>query len=154
MITPPLQGEGDRGAKRRGGGGVPRMVRPEVSIARRLRREMSYPEVLLWQRMRGRALGHKFRKQHPIGQYVVDFCCLSARLVVEVDGASHDGDRAAYDEARDSFIRENGFRVLRVTAVDVARDVGAVAAAIVSATETPLHHALHGPPPRAGEDRT
>ncbi len=130
------------------------MVRPEVSIARRLRREMSYPEVLLWQRMRGRALGHKFRKQHPIGQYVVDFCCLSARLVVEVDGASHDGDRAAYDEARDSFIRENGFRVLRVTAVDVARDVGAVAAAIVSATETPLHHALHGPPPRAGEDRT
>ena len=151
---PPLQGEGDRGAQRRGGGGVPRTLRPEVAIARRLRREMTYPEVLLWQQLRGQALGLKFRKQHPVGPYVVDFCCLSSRLIVEVDGAAHDGERAAHDEMRIRLIRENGFRVLRVAAVDVTRDMDAVVAAIVSTTETPLHHALHGPPPRAGEDRT
>ena len=106
---------------------------------------MTYPEVLLWQRLRGHALGVGFRKQHPLGPYVVDFCCISARLVVEVDGAVHDGDRAASDHVRDQFIRENGFRVLRVRASDVARDIDGVVAAIVSCAARPLHHAAHGP---------
>ena len=150
MPCPPLQGEGDRA--QRGGGGVPRMIRPEVSLARALRRQMSYPEVLLWQRLRGRATGLKFRKQHPIGPYVVDFCCIASRLIVEVDGAIHDGERVPRDELRDKFLRENGYRVLRVRAVDVTRDVETVVSVIVSQAEAPLHHASHGPPPRAGED--
>nr|WP_281243251.1 DUF559 domain-containing protein [Sphingomonas palmae] len=127
-------------------------MRPEVALARRLRRTMSYPEVLLWQRLRGDALGLSFRKQHPLGPYVVDFCCIKARLVVEVDGAVHDGDRAAADQMRDHFIRENGFRVLRVRASDVHRDMDGTLAAIVSCASLPLHHAAHGPPPHAGED--
>jgi very-short-patch-repair endonuclease len=128
------------------------MLRPEVAIARKLRRQMSYPEVLLWQRLRCQATGFKFRKQHPIGPYVVDFCCIWSKLVVEVDGAIHDGDRALRDDARSKFLRENGFQVLRVRAIDVAADIDAVVTAIVSLAEHPLHHASHGPPPRAGED--
>ncbi len=60
-----------------GGGGLPQMLRPEVSIARKLRREMSLPEVQLWQRLRGRVGRFRFRRQHPIGPYVVDFYCRS-----------------------------------------------------------------------------
>nr|WP_255266828.1 MULTISPECIES: DUF559 domain-containing protein [Sphingomonas] len=128
------------------------MPRPEVVTARALRRRMSYPEVLLWQRLRGQATGVKFRKQHPIGPYVVDFYCASARLVIEVDGVGHDGCQVERDELRDGFLRENGYRVLRVRADDVTRDMAAVVAAIVSCAARPLHHASHGPPPRAGED--
>jgi very-short-patch-repair endonuclease len=129
------------------------MLRPEVAIARKLRREMSYPEVMLWQRLRGKALGCNFRKQHPIGPYVADFCCLSVRLVVEVEGAVHDGEaRAAHDDRRESFIIHNGFRVLRVAATDVQRDIEAVIAAIVALAEAPLHRPSDGPPPRSGED--
>lgn len=145
---PPRHGEGDHA--KRGGGGVPRMLRPEVAVARKLRRQMSYPEVLLWQWLRGQQTGYKFRKQHPIGPYVADFCCLSARLVVEIDGAYHG---YADDGDRDAFMKENGFRVLRVGAADVARDLEAVIAAIVSSAARPLHHASHGSPPRSGEDK-
>lgn len=146
---PPRNGEGDRA--QRGGGGVRHAKRPEVALARRLRRSLSYPEVLLWQRLRGQALDLRFRKQHPLGPYVVDFCCLSARRVVEVDGAVHDGVRAGADRVRDRFIRENGFRVVRVRASDVTRDMDGVLAAIVSCAARPLHHASHGPPPHIGE---
>jgi len=113
---------------------------------------MTYPEVLLWQHLRGQALDLRFRKQHPLGPYVVDFCCISARLVVEVDAFVHDGDRATSDQVRDQFIRENGFRVVRVRASDVTRDIDGVVAAIVSCAARPLHHAAHGSPPHAGED--
>jgi very-short-patch-repair endonuclease len=62
--------------------------------ARRLRRTMSLPEVLLWTQLRGKPLGIKFRKQHPVGDYVVDFYCAEKQLAVEIDGIAHDmGDR-------------------------------------------------------------
>ncbi len=148
---PPRNGEGDHA--KRGGGGARQLLRPEVAIARKLRRTMSYPEVMLWQRLRGKALGYSFRKQHPVGPYVADFCCLSVRLIVEVDGAVHDGDaKAAYDARRDAFIKHNGFRVLRVAATDVQRDIEAVIAAVVALAEAPLHRPSDGPPPRSGED--
>ncbi len=148
---PPRNGEGDHA--KRGGGGARQSLRPEVAIARKLRRTMSYPEVLLWQRLRGNALGYHFRKQHPVGPYVADFCCLSVRLIVEVDGAVHDdGVRVAYDARREAFIKQNGFRVLRVVATDVQRNIGAVVAAVVAFAEAPLHRPSDGPPPRSGED--
>jgi len=91
------------------------MLRPEVSTARRLRREMSLPEVLLWERLRGRRNGLSFRRQHPIGPYVADFDCAAARLVVEVDGEAHaDASRSASDDYRDQFMQENGYQVLRL----------------------------------------
>ncbi|MEP7221040.1 MAG: endonuclease domain-containing protein [Novosphingobium sp.] len=129
------------------------MQRPVVYRARKLRTEMSLPEAMLWQQLRLRPMGLKFRRQHPIGAYVVDFCCLSARLAIEVDGIVHDmGDRPKMDARRDSFIREKGYRVLRVSAKRVMEDAVTTAAAIAASAANPLHRPADGPPPRAGED--
>lgn len=114
---------------------------------------MTPPEVLLWQRLRGRPHGIKFRRQHAIGPYVVDFFSLPARLVIEIDGAIHDGEDAQnYDRNRQDYIEAQGQRVMRVSGADVMRDADAVANAIIALAESPLHHPLDGPPPRAGEE--
>ena len=139
---------------RGGGGGVRNMLRPETVAARTLRKDMSLPEVMLWQQLRGRKTGLKFRRQHPIGPYVVDFYCSQASLVIEIDGEAHNrGEQPMRDISRDQFLKENGYRVLRIAAVEVLRDVEAVAASIVALAQRPLHHspAASGPPPRAGE---
>ncbi|MDV3455564.1 DUF559 domain-containing protein [Sphingomonas sp. HF-S4] len=86
------------------------MRRPETDTARKLRREMTLPEVLLWQRLRGAKVGVKFRRQHPIGPCVADFYCASARLVVEIDGEIH-ADRVDDDQARDQFMQETDMRL-------------------------------------------
>jgi very-short-patch-repair endonuclease len=146
-----LPGTG-RGTGEAGGGGAKQTLRrPEVSLARKLRRDMSLPEVLLWQRLRGGKAGAKFRRQHPIGPYVTDFCCRERGLVVEIDGAVHDG-RGEYDAVRETFLRENGYRVIRVNASDVLKDIDAVTDAIASTVSHPLHHPSDGPPPRTGEE--
>lgn len=149
-VDPPRaqHGEGDRSPKANGGGA-------NVLTARRLRRTMSLPEVLLWERLRRRAGGLKFRRQHPVGRYVIDFYCASARLVVEVDGEAHDrGDRPARDAARDAFLQSRGLQVLHVPARDVLADPDAAADAVIRAG-LPLHRPAGGPPPHAahGEDR-
>ncbi len=89
--------------------------------ARRLRREMSLPEVILWRLLRGKQLaGLRFRRQHPIGPYILDFYCADASLCVEVDGYSHDNSAAAaHDEARTDWLEQQGIRVHRVLASDV-----------------------------------
>jgi len=91
--------------------------------AKALRREMSLPEVLLWQRLKSRPNGLKFRRQHPAGPYVLDFYCHEARLIVEVDGFAHDaGVRPERDEVRDAEFNEKGFQIVRIPASDVLRD--------------------------------
>ena len=95
--------------------------------ARRLRRALSLPEGLLWRAIKGRKLqGLHFRKQHPIGPYVADFYCPSARMVIEVDGATHDARQDA-DSRRDCYIESLGLAVIRVAAADVLSDPEAVA---------------------------
>ncbi|MCC6924813.1 DUF559 domain-containing protein [Novosphingobium sp.] len=109
--------------------------------ARALRRTMSLPEVLLWQQLRCRPLGVKFRRQHPIGQFVADFYCASARTVIEVDGIAHDNKhRAARDERRTLWLQGRGYTVLRIPASDVLKDSMAVA-------ESLALHCKHAPPP-------
>lgn len=79
---------------------------------RQLRREMTDAERLLWRNLRAhRLLGEKFRRQHPLGRYVVDFVHLGARLIIEADGGQHNGD--PQDVERDAWLREQGYRVLR-----------------------------------------
>jgi very-short-patch-repair endonuclease len=80
--------------------------------AKALRRTLSLPEVLLWKALKGRAVdGLHFRKQHPIGPYILDFYCEAAKLAVEVDGASHGaGDRPVRDERRDAWLAGAGDR--------------------------------------------
>lgn len=103
-----------------------------LARARELRRSPTLPEGLLWQFLRKRPEGLKFRRQHPFGPYVVDFYCPAARLVVEVDGASHGmGDRPERDVKRDAWLREQGLHVVRFDAADVMRDVGSAVTAIL-----------------------
>ena len=93
--------------------------------AKALRRTMSLPEVLLWKAIKGGAVDRlKFRKQHPIGPYVLDFYCDAAKLAIEVDGATHGaGDRPARDERRDAWLADQGIATLRLPASLVLRDV-------------------------------
>ena len=94
-------------------------------FAKSLRRRLSLPEGLLWRAIKGRKLaGLHFRKQHPIGPYVLDFYCHEAKLAVEVDGQSHGfGRQPQKDERRDAWMAEKGIRTLRLSAELVLTDV-------------------------------
>jgi very-short-patch-repair endonuclease len=117
--------------------------------ARALRRKMTLPEVLLWQQLRGGKLnGLQFRRQHPIGPYIVDFYCPAARLVIEVDGRVHeDKDRLEHDRRRDEWLIGRNVRVLRICATDILRDKNMenVLAGIAHAAAPST--AFGGPPP-------
>ncbi len=83
---------------------------------------MTHPERLLWSRLRaGRIAGIRFRRQEPIGPVVADFCCVAAKLVIEVDGDSHDNPET--DAHRAAFLTERGWRMLRFTNDEVLRDL-------------------------------
>ncbi len=92
--------------------------------ARNLRREMSLPEVVLWDHLRkGRLAALRFRRQHPIGSYILDFYCPSTRLAVEIDGEGHGHpDQESHDQARDRWLVSRGLKVLRFTAASVLDD--------------------------------
>jgi very-short-patch-repair endonuclease len=94
-----------------------------------MRKALTGPEYLLWERLKVRSGdGLVFRRQHPLGSYVVDFYCFKARLVVEVDGALHGEDaQAAKDDARDNWLREQGLEIYRIPAAEVYRDVDGIA---------------------------
>ena len=124
-----------------------------IRRARRLRKAMSLPEVLLWQALRDRPAGLKFRRQQAAGRFVADFYCHSAELSVEVDGECHSyGDRPARDAARDATLDRIGVHVLRIPARDVLSDVEGVVRHIVEVADSisPLHHPSGGPPPLEG----
>ena len=104
-----------------------------LAAARKQRREMTLPEGLLWQHLRQRPLGVKFRNHHPIGNLVVDFYCVSKRLVIEIDGIAHDmGDNPERDRRRDAWLKSEGFSVVRIPAADVLRDPIAAAESLVA----------------------
>ncbi|NQD35923.1 endonuclease domain-containing protein [Permianibacter sp. IMCC34836] len=92
-----------------------------AEFRRELRNNPTAPEHRLWQALRGEQLGVKFRRQHNMGSYIVDFYCAEARLVIEVDGDSHYTDTEArqYDSDRDAYLAELGLQVVRVTNQDV-----------------------------------
>ena len=114
-----------------------------VKRARALRRELTLPEVLLWQQLKLRPGRYKFRKQHPAKPWILDFYCHEARLIVEVDGITHDmGDRPQRDEARDAHFRNLGFRIIRIPATDVLRDPIEVAEAIAGLCAQTMEAAL------------
>jgi very-short-patch-repair endonuclease len=106
--------------------------------ARALRIAMTEAERRLWSRLRLEQLGFKFRRQHPLGAYVLDFACLDPRLAIEVDGSQH-FDQAEYDARRDRWLESHGFRVLRFAANEVLSNTDGVLRAI--------HRALLAPTP-------
>jgi very-short-patch-repair endonuclease len=95
-------------------------------IAKRLRRNMTDAERVLWRELRAhRFVGFKFKRQEPLGDYVADFICHAARLVVEVDGGQH-ADREAVDLERTHWLESQGFRVLRFWNNDVLANIEGV----------------------------
>lgn len=97
---------------------------------------MSLPEVLLWQQLRARPAGAKFRRQHPIGTYVLDFYCHEIRLCIEVDGAAHDcGDQPAFDETRGQWLALHNIETLRISAKDVLGNMDGVMRLIADVIE-------------------
>jgi len=95
-------------------------------FARELRKSMTDAERKLWRGLRMRQLhGHKFRRQFPIGAYIVDFVCLDARLIIEVDGGQHADDEYG-DADRDAWLRLQNFRVLRYWNNQVLNELDAV----------------------------
>jgi very-short-patch-repair endonuclease len=111
---------------------------------RALRRDGTHPERQLWQCLRGgRLCGLKFRRQHAIGPFIVDFYCHAQRLAIELDGESHNG-RGRYDLDREEYLRSQDVRVIRFSNDDVLRDLESVLRGILVAcgidpiTGTPL----------------
>ncbi len=103
-------------------------TRLTVERARALRRVMTPPEVRLWARLRAKRLdGLKFRRQHPIGPFILDFYCAAARLAVEVDGRMHDHpDRLDHDRRRTAWLHRQGVRVIRLAAESVRTELDGV----------------------------
>ena len=121
-----------------------------VRNARRLRKEMSLPEVLLWQQLKGKSSGVKFRKQHAAGRYVLDFFCARANLAIEIDGASHDmGEQPAKDTERDAWLAAHRIEVLRIPASDVLADPVAVAEGVIAVVRQQMVEMGKAPPSAA-----
>jgi very-short-patch-repair endonuclease len=103
-----------------------------LAFARNLRQEHSDPERLMWAVLRDRRFcGFKFRRQHPVTPYILDFYCHEARLAIELDGGQHNTDAArGYDEGRTAFLEAQGLRVLRFWNHDILGDIETVLEAI------------------------
>ncbi len=105
-----------------------------------MRHEQTVAEQKIWQQIRDRRLDHhKFKRQYPIGPYIVDFICLEQRLIVELDGGQH-ASQQSYDAARDAFLMAQGFQVLRLWNHDVLTNMEGVVVTLLDALrggETP-----------------
>jgi len=118
LSTPPLQGRG------RGWGLSVSTIEELQTRARQMRNNPTEPEKRLWRALsNGQLDGHKFRRQQVIGRFIADFVCASARLIVEVDGETHDEDS---DRKRDAALAEMGYRVIHVTNRDVMANMDGV----------------------------
>jgi very-short-patch-repair endonuclease len=98
------------------------------SRALQLRKAQTSAEARLWQALRNRRLAHwKFRRQHPIDRFVVDFVTMDGKLIIEVDGVTHGSDAAAVRDAeRTAILKSLGFHVVRVTNIDVYENLDGV----------------------------
>jgi very-short-patch-repair endonuclease len=108
-----------------------------IARGRQLRRDSTFPERLLWGQLRDRRCANlKFRRQQPFGPYVADFFCESPRVVVELDGRSHEG-RQAYDAERQQYLERQGLKVIRFTNDAVLTNLSGVVEAIAAACGSP-----------------
>ena len=92
------------------------------NLARANRKAGNLSEVLLWQELKHSKLGVRFSRQRPIGNYIADFYCAEKKLVLEIDGWSHD-NKYEYDKSRDEYMKSLGIHVLRIYDIDVKRDM-------------------------------
>lgn len=104
-----------------------------------LRKTLTPAEALLWSKLRRGAMeGHRFRRQHPIDDYIVDFACIPAKLIVEVDGVTHSTpEEVAHDARREAFLKGRGWQILRFQNDDVFHRLDAVVDGICRALPPP-----------------
>lgn len=107
----------------------------KIEFARHLRREMTPSEVRLWNLLRKSSLGYRFRRQEPRGPYILDFVCLKKRLVIELDGSQHAD--SVKDKARDAWLADHGYTVLRFWNRDMLHNPDGVLRAIEEALRHP-----------------
>lgn len=101
---------------------------------RELRKRETSQENLLWEKLRNRKLGAKFRRQHDVGGYILDFYCAEKRLIIEIDGGIHKNkENQEYDKVRDKYFRELNFKVLRFNNEEIDKNVERVLEKIKSA---------------------
>jgi len=108
-----------------------------LARAREMRHPQTLAETTLWHMLRNRQTGFKFRRQHPIERFIVDFYCAEAKLLIEVDGESHlEPDQEEYDKARTEYLERLGYKVIRFTNNDVRYNINAVVDKILQTSET------------------
>ncbi len=127
------------------------MRHPLRDLARQLRKDMTDTDRFVWSKIRKKQFaGYRFRRQRPLGPFIVDFVCLEARLVLELDGGQH-AVQQDEDAARTRWLEEHGFRVLRFWNIDVFKEWESVEAVIVKALidtrDEPPTRLPQSPPP-------
>lgn len=123
---------------RRGAGEVAIMAdEQDTKIARKLRQQQTPQEVKVWARLRDRKfLGYKFRRQVPLGSYVVDFYCAEKKLVLEIDGGHH-MQQQTQDQQRENFLRSQGYQILRFWNSEIEQNLEGVFERILQVLQTP-----------------
>ncbi|SRR5258708_18593245 len=116
------------------------MMKDKLHFRRRLRQEQTDAERKLWSLLRSRQLeAYKFRRQHTIGPYIVDFCCLERRLIIELDGGHH-AEQIDKDNERSQFLEKKGYRVLRVWNNDLFKQTSALMDKILMELDAAQHN--------------
>ena len=114
---------------------MPKLSATSIENSRRLRTGQTDAERMLWRQLRLKQFaGFKFRRQHPVGKYIVDFACIEAGLCIELDGSQHAKERS-YDEERSRFLSSRGFRTLRFWDNEVLTQIDSVKQAIWNALQ-------------------
>ncbi len=111
---------------------IPYYNKSKLNFSKKKRKDETYAEMKLWSELKGKKLlGYKFRRQYVIDKYIVDFYCIELKLIIEVDGASHDEEKYEYDKKRENELRRLGNTVLRFTEYEVRSDIDNVLETIV-----------------------
>jgi len=116
-----------------------------ICRARTFRKAMTDGEQKLWSRLRRKQLGSYFRRQTPIGKYVVDFVCWKEKLIIEIDGSQHFTNTGKeHDRLRDQFLQQQGYRILRFNSVEVLNNTEGIVDAIYENLKNPLSSPYEG----------
>ena len=116
-------------------------IHPTIrQFARELRQPQTLAEATLWRHLRNRNLKYKFRRQHPIDFFIIDFYCAEAKLLIEIDGESHlEKEQQEYDQARTEYLEALKYKVIRFTNNDVRYNIHAVATTIMEEVENRIN---------------
>jgi very-short-patch-repair endonuclease len=107
-----------------------------LAHAREMRHPQTPAETALWRTLRNRQFRYKFRRQHPIYRFIIDFYCAEAKLLIEVDGPSHfEQGQQEYDKLRTEYLEELGYKVIRFTNDDVKLNIDGVISEILQTVE-------------------